>query len=370
MGNLLDGIKPILLMGPGPSAVPAEVYAALGKSTLGHLDPYFIRIMDGVKTNLQAAFKTKNRMTFAISGTGSSGMETSFVNLVEAGDKVLVITNGVFSKRMEEVASRLGANVDLLEFEWGTPIDLDAVAKKLKETKYAIVAMVHSETSTGMLNPAKEVGTLVKENGALFIVDCVTSLGCVPVEMDEWGIDAVYSCSQKGLSCPPGFAPISFSARAEAKLNARKAKVPNWYMDMSLLLKYWEGAPRMYHHTMSSNMTYALYAGLELLLAEGLENSFARHRAMHEKLGKGLEAFGISFFLKPEHRLPQINAVTIPAGVDDAAVRGRLLNEFQIEIGSGLGALAGKIWRIGLLGHAARPENVDRLLAALNTCLK
>lgn len=370
MANLLDGIKPILLMGPGPSAVPAEVYAALGKPTLGHLDPYFISIMDAVKKNLQTVLNTKNHMTLALSGTGSSGMEAVFVNLVEKGDKVLIITNGVFSKRMEEVANRLGADVDLLEFEWGTPIELDAVAKKLQGGSYAIVAMVHAETSTGMRNPAAEVGKLVKDSGALFILDCVTSLGCIPVEMDAWGVDALYSCSQKGLSCPPSISPISFSPKAEAKLNARKTKVPNWYLDMSLLIKYWEGSPRMYHHTMCSNMVYGLYAGLELLLAEGPENVFARHVAMQERLGKGLEKFGISFLLKPEYRLPQVNAVVIPEGVDDAAVRSRLLNEFQIEIGSGLGALAGKIWRIGLLGHTARPENVDRFLAALEKCLK
>lgn len=370
MVNLLDGIKPVLLMGPGPSAVPDAVYAALGKPTLGHLDPYFITIMDGVKERLQTAFKTKNHMTLALSGTGSSGMETCFVNLVEPGDKVLVITNGVFSKRMEEVATRVGGDVDLLEFKWGTPIDVDAVAGKLRSNKYAIVAMVHAETSTGMLNPAEAVGKLVKDSGALFVLDCITSLGCVPVEVDAWGCDAVYSCSQKGLSTPPGLAPVTFSPKAEAKLNGRRHKVPNWYLDMSLLIKYWEGSPRVYHHTMCSNMIYALYAGLGLLLEEGLENSFARHRAMQERLGKGLEKFGISFFLEPQYRLPQINAVTIPAGVDDGGVRGRLLKEFQIEIGSGLGDLAGKIWRIGLLGHTARPENVDRLLAALEKCLK
>ncbi len=292
------------------------------------------------------------------------------MDALKPGDKVLVIANGVFAKRMEEVASRVGGDVETLEFAVGTPYDLDVIAKKLKEKQYAIVAMVHSETSTGMLNPAQEVGKLVRESGALFVVDCVTSLGCVPVEVDGWGFDAVYSCSQKGLSCPPGLSPISFSARAEEKLNKRKTKVPNWYLDMSLLIKYWEGQPRMYHHTMSSNMIYALDAGLDLILTEGLENCFARHRAAHERLGKGLEKFGITFLLEPQYRLPQVNAVTIPAGVDDAGVRARLLNEFRIEIGSGLGALAGKIWRIGLLGHTAQPENVDKLVAALEKCLK
>lgn len=370
MSNLLDGIKPVLLMGPGPSCVPNEVYAALTKPTLGHLDPYFIKIMDAVKEKLQAVMKTKNRFTFAISGTGSAGMETCFVNLVEPGDRVLVINNGVFASRMKEVAERLGAKVDTVEFAWGTPVLVEKVAEKLKDGPYAIVAMVHAETSTGMRNPAEEVGKLVKDHGALFLLDCVTSLGCIPVEIDAWGVDAMYSCSQKGLSCPPGLAPVSFSQRAVDKLQSRKTKVPNWYLDMTLLDKYWAGSPRQYHHTMSSNLIYALYAGLDLLLTEGLENAFARHRAMQQKLGDGLAKFGITFLAAPEYRLPEVNAVTIPEGVDDAAVRSRLLNEFQIEIGSGLGPLAGKIWRIGLLGHAARPENVDKLLKALEVCLK
>ena len=370
MANLIDGVKPILLMGPGPSCVANEVYTAMGKPTLGHLDPYFIKIMDGVKEKLQAVMKTKNKFTFAISGTGSAGMETCFVNLVEPGDRVLVIINGVFAGRMKEVASRVGAKVDTLEFEWGTPVLVDKVAEKLKEGPYAIVAMVHAETSTGMRNPAEEVGKLVKQHGALFVLDCVTSLGCIPLEIDAWGVDAMYSCSQKGLSCPPGLAPVSFSQRAVDKLQSRKNKVPNWYLDMSLLDKYWDGSPRQYHHTMCSNMIYALYTGLDLLLQEGLENAHARHRAMQEKLGEGLAKFGFKFLAEAQHRLPQINAVVLPAGIDDAAVRSRLLNEFQIEIGSGLGPLAGKIWRIGLLGHAARPENIDRLLKALEVCLK
>lgn len=370
MANPLDGVMPVLLMGPGPSCVHDDVYAALGKPTLGHLDPYFITIMDAVKEKLQAVMKTKNKITFAVSGTGSSGMEACFVNLVEPGDRILVVVNGAFGARMKEVAERLGAKVDALEFEWGTPVNPEVLAEKLKNSPYSLVAMVHAETSTGIRNPAEEAGKLAKNNGALFLLDCVTSLGCIPVETDAWNVDAVYGCSQKGLSCPPGLAPISFSQRAADKLHSRKTKVPNWSLDVSLLEKYWDGPSRAYHHTMSSNLTYALHAGLDLLLQEGLENVFARHEAAHKKLGEGLAEFGIGFFAAPEHQLPQINAVVIPEGVDDAAVRTRLLHEFRIEIGSGLGPLTGKIWRIGLLGHAARSENVDKLLNALAVCLK
>ena len=369
MATLLDGIKPILLMGPGPSMVYDEVYAALAKPTLGHLDPYFFKIMDGVKDRLRVVMNTKNPVTLAISGTGSAGMETVFTNLVEPGDRVLIIVNGFFSKRMEEVADRLGAKIDLLEFEWGTPIVPDKVAERLKQDHYSLVAMVHAETSTGMCNPVKEVGELVAKTGALFLVDCVTSLGAMPVDMDERKIDVLYSCSQKGLSCPPGLAPVSFSPRSVEKILTRKTKVPNWYLDISLLVKYWEGEKRTYHHTMSSNLIYGIYEGLQMLLAEGLDKVFARQIAVQKLLGEKLTKMGISFLIPAELRLPHLNVVNVPAGVDEATVRSRLLNEFQIEIGGGLGALAGKVWRIGLMGHTARPENVDRLLVALKACL-
>ncbi len=369
MATLIDGVKPVLLMGPGPSAVYDEVYAAIGKPTLGHLDPYFIRIMDGVKDGLRQVMGTKNPLTFAVSGTGSAGMETVFTNLLEPGDRLLIIVNGFFSKRMEEVAGRLGAKIDLLEFEWGTPIIFGKVKEQLQKGPYAAVAMVHAETSTGMRNPVKEVGELVKDTGALFIVDCVTSLGAMPVDMDERHIDALYSCTQKGLSCPPGLAPVSFSPRAVEKARTRKSPIPNWYLDINLLGKYWEGEKRAYHHTMSSNLIYGLYTGLQVLLAEGLENVYARQIAMQKLLGEELAKLGISFFIPAESRLPHLNVVTIPAGVDDAAVRAKLLNEHQIEIGGGLGALAGKVWRIGLMGHTARPENVKRFVAALKACL-
>lgn len=370
MPNLIDGIKPTLLMGPGPSCVFDEVYAALAKPTLGHLDPYFIEIMDAIKGQLQTVMNTKNPATLPMSGTGSAGMETCFVNLVEKGDRVLVIINGVFGKRMEDVAGRLGADVDVIEFEWGAPVKVDAVAEQLRKGPYALVAVVHAETSTGVCNPVKEIGELVKKTGALYLVDCVTSLGGIPVEMDAWNCDALYSGTQKCLSCPPGLSPVSFSQRAVDKLKARKTKVPNWYLDLSLILNYWGGKSRAYHHTAPINMLYGLYAALDTVLGEGLDKVFARHKAMHEKLGQGLEKLGIKFFVEKGARLPQLNAVTIPAGVDEAAVRNRLLNEFGIEIGSGLGPLAGKIWRIGLMGHTARPENVDKLVSALEKSLK
>ena len=369
MSNLLDGIKPTLLMGPGPSCVYDEVYAALAKPTIGHLDPYFIKIMDAVKAQLQQVMNTRNTVTMPMSGTGSAGMETCFVNLVEPGDRVLIIINGVFGKRMEDVASRLGAKVDTIEFEWGTPVIAEDVANQLKKGPYSIVAVVHAETSTGVRNPVQEIGVLVKETGALYLVDCVTSLGGIPVTMDAWHCDVLYSGTQKCLSCPPGLAPVSLSQRAVDKLLARKTKVPNWYLDLSMIIKYWEGHSRAYHHTAPINMIYAIYAALCNVLAEGLEASYARHQAMHDRLGKGLEKLGISFFVKEGFRLPQLNAVPIPQGVDEAAVRNRLLNEFAIEIGAGLGPLASKIWRIGLMGHTARPENVDKLVAALKACL-
>lgn len=369
MSNLLDGIRPTLLMGPGPSCVFDEVYSALAKPTIGHLDPYFIKIMDAVKEQLQQLMNTGNRLTMPMSGTGSAGMESCFVNLVEPGDRVLVLTNGVFGKRMEDVAARLGAKVDSLEFEWGTPVLPEKVAEQLKKGPYSIVAVVHAETSTGVCNPVQEIGELVSKTGALFLVDCVTSLGGIPVTMDAWHADALYSGTQKCLSCPPGLAPLSFSAKAEEKLKNRKSKVPNWYLDLSMIMQYWEGHSRAYHHTAPINMVYGLYAALNCILSEGIEAAHARHKAMHEKLVQGLEDLGLSLYVQKEYRLPMLNAVTIPAGVEEAKIRSRLLQEFTIEIGGGLGPLAGKIWRVGVMGHTARPENIDRLLTALKKCL-
>jgi len=365
MNNQLTSLKEMLLMGPGPSSVSAEVYQALSRPTIGHLDPKFIEIMDEIKTFLQQVFTTKNRLTVPISGTGSAGMETCFVNLVEPGDEVLVLINGVFGVRMEDVASRLGAKVDKLEFEWGKPVDPDQVKKQLEKKKYALVAVVHAETSTGVCNPVGEIAKLLKDNEALFLVDTVTSLGGIPVEADLWQADAIYSGTQKCLSCPPGLAPITFSEKAVQKTVNRKTKVPNWYLDLSMIINYWEGSQRAYHHTAPINMLYGLYQSLFNVLSEGLENVFARHNQCHLALVEFLESNGFEMLVDPEYRLPMLNSVLIPSGVDEAEVRKKLLEEHQIEIGAGLGPLAGKIWRIGVMGHTAQPENIQRFSAAL-----
>lgn len=367
--DLLSTISPTLLMGPGPSCVPDAVYSALSRYSIGHLDPRFIAIMDGIKERLQRLMRTNNRLTIPISGTGSSGMETCFVNLVERGDPVLILKNGVFGMRMEDLASRLGAEVDVLEFEWGTPVLVDSVKKQLQEKSYKIVAVVHAETSTGVMNPVAEIGELLGGNDALYLVDCVTSLGGIPVETDGWKIDALYSGTQKCLSCPPGLAPISFSDRAVETLKQRKTKVPNWYLDLTMIINYWAGESRAYHHTAPINMLYGLYAALGVIQDEGLENVFARHERAHRHLVQGLENLGLSMAVAPECRLPMLNSVNIPEGAEDAKVRSLLLKEHDIEIGAGLGPLAGKIWRIGLMGHTAREENVDRLLSALKTVI-
>jgi alanine-glyoxylate transaminase/serine-glyoxylate transaminase/serine-pyruvate transaminase len=366
MHNRLDDIQETLLMGPGPSCVFPEVYRALSRPTLGHLDPAFIALMDDIKVLQQQAMGTKNNVTLPISGTGSAGMETCFVNLVEAGDTVLVLVNGVFGARMVDVAGRLGAIVDKIDFEWGTPVIPERVEQQLKTKAYRIVAVVHAETSTGVANPICELAPMVKASGALFLVDCVTSLGGIPVTMDAWGADAMYSGTQKCLSCPPGLSPVSFSEQAVAKLQSRKSKVPNWYLDLSMIINYWGGgAKRVYHHTAPINMLYGLYQSLLCLMSEGLEKSFARHRQQHEALVAGLEGMGLSMLVNKTCRLPMLNAVKVPDGEDEAAVRKQLLEKNAIEIGAGLGPLAGKIWRIGLMGHTARAENVHRVLAAL-----
>jgi alanine-glyoxylate transaminase / serine-glyoxylate transaminase / serine-pyruvate transaminase len=366
--NLLDGIEDILLMGPGPSCVPPEVYQALSKQTLGHLDPYFLQIMDDLKSLLQQVMKTGNNMTIPLSGTGSAGMEACFVNLVEPEDRVLILINGVFGMRMQEVASRLGARVDIIEFPWGTPVIIDEVDKRLRQQDYKILAVVHAETSTGVRNPVPEIGSLLKGSECLYLVDAVTSLGGIDVNMDDWKIDALYSGTQKCLSCPPGLSPLSFSEKAVEKLNSRRRKVPNWYLDLSMIANYW-GKNRVYHHTAPVNMLYALYQSLMLVIAEGLDNIILRHQQNHRKLVDGLQEVGIEMLVEMPFRLPMLNTVKCPADIDELAVRRRLRAEHRIEIGGGLGPLAGKIWRIGLMGHTARPENVDRFLAALKGVL-
>lgn len=370
MKNLLKDIDEILLMGPGPSCIPGEVYRALSRNTLGHMDYYFIQIMDEIKNLLQKLLETQNRLTLPVSGTGSAGMETCFVNLIERDDRVLILINGVFGKRMADVAGRLGAKVDTQEFEWGTPVETERVKDKLTGEPYKIVAVVHAETSTGVKNPVDTIGRLVRDHGALYLVDTVTSLGGLPVEADRWGVDALYSGTQKCLSCPPGLSPVTFSERAVQVIGNRRSEVPNWYLDMNMVIQYWEGKKRVYHHTAPINILYSLYQALLMIFEEGIEKVFERHLKAHQKLVAGLEAMGLEMLVPPEHRLPMLNSVKVPEGVDEAAVRNALRNEHLIEIGAGLGPLAGQIWRIGLMGHTAREKNVERLLSALEAVLK
>ena len=371
MPSLLDNIDEILLMGPGPSCVHPDVYQALNRYTLGHLDPHFIKIMDEIQVLLQRIMNTSNKLTIPISGTGSAGMETCFVNLVEPKDNVLILINGVFGKRMLEVATRLGANVDTIESEWGTPIEPKKVKDKLDTNDYDLIAMVHAETSTGVKNPIEEIASLIKNTNSLFLVDAVTSLGGMEVKVDDWEIDALYSGTQKCLSVPPGLAPVSFSEKAWLKIKNRKTPVPNWYLDMSLIGEYWQkDRKRAYHHTAPINMLYALYQSLLLFFEEGAENVFQRHKECHEKLKLGLEELGLQMYVGGEYRLPMLNAVTVPEGKDEAEIRKKLRFDHNIEIGGGLGPLAGKIWRIGIMGHTAQPKNVERFLKALKSVLE
>lgn len=359
------------LMGPGPSDVYPRVLEALSRPTIGHLDPAFIRMMDELKELLQYAFQTRNAMTMPVSAPGSAGMETCFVNLVEPGDKVVVCQNGVFGGRMKENVERCGGIAVMVEDSWGDAIDINKLEDALKAHDDArIVAMVHAETSTGAQSDVATLVKLAHQHDCLTIVDTVTSLGGTPVKVDEWGIDAIYSGSQKCLSCTPGIAPVSFNERALEKVRDRQTKVQSWFMDLNLVMGYWgEGAKRAYHHTAPINALYALHEALLILNEEGLEEAWARHRKNHLALRAGLEAMGLSFIVKEPDRLPQLNAVTIPAGVDDASVRSRLLNEYNLEIGAGLGALAGKVWRIGLMGHASRAENILLCVGALESVL-
>lgn len=371
MNNLLDSLEEVLLMGPGPSCVPSEVYKALSCWTIGHLDPKFIEIMDEIQGALQKILNTENRLTLPISGTGSAGMETCFVNLIEKGDAVLVLTNGVFGTRMQEVSSRLGAQVYNIDFEWGKPIDPNIVKEQLEKKQYKILAVVHAETSTGVQNPIGELSQVIKDEELLLLVDTVTSLGGMEIKMDEWGIDALYSGTQKCLSCPPGLAPVSFSQKAINVLSTRKTKVPNWYLDINLIAQYWSGEKsRVYHHTAPINMLYGLYQALLLIIEEGVDSVYKRHRENHLKLVEGLEKLGLDMYVEESYRLPMLNAVTIPNGINDIKVRSTLLNKHKIEIGGGLGPLAGKIWRIGLMGHTARAKNVDRFLRSLTQTIK
>jgi len=359
------------LMGPGPSDVHPRILSAMARPTIGHLDPVFVAMMDDMKVLLQYAFRTSNELTIPVSAPGSAGMETCFVNLVEPGDKVIVCQNGVFGGRMKENVERLGATPIMVEDTWGEAVD----PNKLRETLQAnpdarVVAFVHAETSTGACSDAKLLCEIAREYDCLTIVDAVTSLGGSPLEVDAWGIDAIYSGTQKCLSCTPGLSPVSFSERAVEVIRNRKHKVQSWFLDLNLVMGYWGGSgKRAYHHTAPINALYGLHEALVMLQEEGLENAWARHQRNHEILRAGIEAMGLKFIVKEQDRLPQLNAVTVPDGIDEAAVRQRLLNEFNLEIGAGLGALAGKVWRIGLMGYASRPENILLCLGALDAVL-
>ncbi len=359
------------LMGPGPSDVPQRILDAMARPTIGHLDPAFSDMMEETKALLRYAFQTENKLTFPVSGPGSVGMETCFVNLVEPGDKVIVCLNGVFGGRMLENVKRAGGVPAVVEDAWGRAVDPAKVEAAFAANPDAkILAFVHAETSTGAQSDGAALAAIARKHGALTIMDCVTSLGGTPVLIDQWGIDAAYSGSQKCLSCTPGLSPVTFGERAIEKVKARKSPVQSWFMDLNLVLGYWSGeGKRTYHHTAPINPLYGLHEALVMLAEEGIENAWARHRAQHEALKAGLEKLGLEFIVPEAERLPQLNSVTIPAGVDDAAARGRLLNEFNLEIGAGLGALAGKIWRIGLMGASARQENVDYCLKALTAVL-
>ncbi|MCV6613134.1 MAG: alanine--glyoxylate aminotransferase family protein [Amphritea sp.] len=359
------------LMGPGPSDVSPRVLAALARPTIGHLDPEFIRMMDEIKGMLQYAFRTDSELTMPVSAPGSAGMEACFVNLVEPGDKVIVCQNGVFGGRMKENVERFGGVAIMVEDEWGKPVDPEKVKAAFEEhSDVKILAFVHAETSTGVMSDAKALCQIAQDNDALTIVDTVTSLGGSELDVAGWGIDAVYSGTQKCLSCPPGISPISFSKKAVAVVEQRQSKTPSWFLDQKLVMGYWGGgAKRAYHHTAPVNSLYAFHEALLMLEEEGLENAWARHQYHHNALRAGLEAMGIGFLVEEAYRLPQLNSVMIPDGVDEAEVRSRLLQDYNLEIGAGLGALAGKVWRIGLMGAACNKKNVLLCLSALENTL-
>ena len=360
------------LMGPGPSDVSPRVLAALGRPTIGHLDPQFIALMDEIKSLLQYAFQTSNTLTLPISAPGSAGMECCFVNLVEPGDTVIVCQNGVFGGRMRENVERIGATAIMVEDDWGNTIDLDKVSEAIKANPGAkALAFVHAETSTGVRSDAAALCKLAADAGMLSIVDTVTGLAGIEVDIDGWGADAVYSGTQKCLSCVPGLSPVTFSERATEAIKNRKAPVQSWFLDLNLVMGYWGGGgTRAYHHTAPINALYALHEALTMLREEGLQQSWERHALNHRALKAGLDELGLSLPVDEAYRLPQLNLVSIPKGIDEAAVRTKLLNGFDLEIGAGLGALAGKVWRIGLMGYGANPRNVANCLAALGCCLR
>ncbi|UCH59918.1 MAG: alanine--glyoxylate aminotransferase family protein [Anaerolineales bacterium] len=361
--------SPRILLGPGPSTASPRVLRAMATPLVGHLDPQFLALMDEVQQLLRFVFQTENELTIPVSGTGSAGMETSLCNFIEAGDHVLIAINGYFGERLYQMANLYGAQVDRLERPWGQVFDPTEIESALKKKKYKLVALVHAETSTGALQPGiPEIAAAAHQQGALIVLDTVTSLGGLPVEIDAWDVDIAYSGSQKCLSAPPGLAPLTVSDRARQMLRSRKTPVANWYLDLTLLDKYW-GQERTYHHTAPISMNYALREALRLAAEEGLQARFARHRTNAELLWEGLEALDLSMLVPLQNRLPTLTTPLVPPGVDELVVRQRLLNEFNIEIAGGFGPLKGQIWRIGLMGFSSRPENVLLLLSALEHIL-
>lgn len=361
--------QPRILLGPGPSLVHPRVLKAMSTPLVGHLDPYFLQIMDRTQSLLRYAFQTQNRLTIPVSGTGSAAMEAAVVNMVEPGTRVLVCVNGYFGGRLAEMARRCGGEVETITRPWGEVFTPQEVEAALSRRPAEIVALVHAETSTGALQPLEEIVELVHQRGGIVIVDAVTSLGGIPVQVDERQIDVCYSGSQKCLGVPPGLGPITLGPRAEERLKNRQTRVPNWYLDLTMVQSYW-GAERTYHHTAPISMNFALYEGLRMVAEEGLEARFQRHQAHAELLWEGLEELGLVLHVAAQHRLPSLTTVRVPEGVDEGQVRTRLLKEYNIEIAGGLGELKGKVWRIGLMGHSSRKENVVLLLAALARLLK
>jgi alanine-glyoxylate transaminase/serine-glyoxylate transaminase/serine-pyruvate transaminase len=358
-----------VLMGPGPSDVPARVLDALSRPTIGHLDPVFLEVLDETQAMLRQVFGTENPLTLPMSATGSAGMETCFVNLLETGDQALICRHGVFGGRMAEVARRCGAEVAVVDAPWGEAIDPGDVSKAAKGRSFKVLAVVHAETSTGVLQDLSPFRPIADSCGALLLVDAVTSLAGVAVDVDSMGIDAVYSGTQKCLSCPPGLSPVSFSERARQVLSTRKTPVQSWYFDLNLIGQYF-GGERVYHHTAPVNMIFALHEALRLVLEEGLEARFARHREQADALYRGLRALGLELLVEPSVRLPPLTLVRVPDGVDDPAVRAKLLADHGLEIGGGLGDFKGKAWRIGLMGASATPRHVELCLGALEEALR
>jgi alanine-glyoxylate transaminase / serine-glyoxylate transaminase / serine-pyruvate transaminase len=356
------------LMGPGPLNIHPRVYQALTSPVIGHLDPAYLKVLDEVAELLRRVFRTGNRVTNATPGTGSSGMEACVANMIEPGDPVLVCVHGYFGDRIRQMMERQEAKITLIEGEWGKPTDPERVEKALKKDHCKVIGLVHAETSTGVLQPMDEISRLAKEHGAMILLDTVTSLGGVDVRIDDWGVDGAYSCSQKCIGCTSGLAPVTFSDRAVESVRRRKHPVRSWYLDISLLDKYW-GAERVYHHTSSSTLNYGLLESLHLIHEEGLDNRIRRHTRNHKALVAGVEAMGLEMLVAPQHRLPSLNTVKVPQGIDDAKVRSYLLETYNLEIGGGLGALKGKVWRVGLMGYSSSAENIIFFLSAMSQAL-